>query len=86
MASDDETFGRAPSEMTSHDIDAYLSMARAHSATEDSRAWIADLEDMLRVAWRLMSDEQKDAFRGDSEVLAISEAAGDFADDQQAGF
>jgi hypothetical protein len=33
-----------------------------------------------------MTEEQKQAFRGDPEILAISEAAGDFADDQQAGF
>jgi hypothetical protein len=87
MTSDDANpaFGRARSEIEPLDIDAYLGMARAHSATDDSRKWVEDLEDIIRVAWRLMTEEQKQAFRGDPEILAISEAA-DFADDQQAGF
>lgn len=54
----------------------YLGFARAHGATSDSRQWITDLEDMLRVAWTLMTREQLTEFRGHPDILAIEEAAG----------
>ena len=54
----------------------YLGFARAHGATSDSRQWISDLEDMLRVAWVLMTPDQLAEFRGHPDILAIEEAAG----------
>jgi hypothetical protein len=53
-----------------------LAYARAHGATSDTREWIADLESMLAVAWHLMTEEQRSAFRQHPEVLAVIEAAG----------
>jgi hypothetical protein len=79
MAMDNETDG-------SRDIEAYLALARAHGETSDTREWVADLEDIARVAWRLMTEDQKAAFRLDAEIVALAEATGDFADEQNADF
>lgn len=57
-------------------LEDYLRYARAHSDTSDTRQWVADLEDMLRVAWDLMTPEQKAAFRGHPDILAIEDAVG----------
>lgn len=57
-------------------LDDLLGCARAHGATSDTRQWIADLENMLAVAWDLMTEEQRSAFRQHPEVLAMIEAAG----------
>lgn len=54
----------------------YLGFARAHADTSDTRRWVEDLEDMLRVAWELMTPEQQAAFRGHPDVLALEEAVG----------
>lgn len=54
----------------------YLGFARAHADTADTRQWVEDLEDMLRVAWDLMTPEQKKAFRGHPVILAIEEDVG----------
>jgi hypothetical protein len=70
----------------SADIDTYLAMARAHGETADTRDWVGDLEDIARVAWRLMTEDQKAAFRLDPEILALAEATADFADEQNADF
>ena len=58
------------------ELEVLLGCARAHGATSDTREWIADLECMLQVAWDLMTEEQRSAFRQQPEVLAIIEAAG----------
>ena len=50
--------------------------ATAHGETSDTRQVIGDLSDMLRAAWRLMTPEQRTAFREDPDVLGIAEAAG----------
>lgn len=54
----------------------YLGFARAHADTADTRQWVSDLTDMLRVAWDLMTPEQQAAFRGHPDVLAIEDAVG----------
>ena len=54
----------------------YLSYARAHGDTGDSRQVQADLEDMLRVAWTIMTPEQRDAFREHADILALEDAVG----------
>ena len=54
----------------------YLGFARAHADTADTRQHIQDLEDMLRVAWDLMTPEQHDLFRGHPDILALEEAVG----------
>jgi hypothetical protein len=61
-------------------LDHYLGFARGHGETADTRQWIADLEDMLRVAWGLMTPEQRAAFREHPDVLSIAEAAGEEPD------
>jgi hypothetical protein len=57
-------------------LEDYLGYARAHADTSDTRQWVTDLEDMLRVAWDLMTPEQKAAFRGHPDILAIEDAVG----------
>ena len=42
--------------------------------------------DIARVAWRLMTEDQKETFKAEPEILAITDAFGDFADDQNADF
>ncbi|WP_459674477.1 hypothetical protein [Acidisoma sp. 7E03] len=68
------------------DIESYFALARIHGETADTAQRIADLEDIGRVAWRLMTPEQKTLFRSEPEVLAIADSFGDFADDQNADF
>jgi hypothetical protein len=61
-------------------LDAYLGFARGHGEMADTRQWIAALEDMLRVAWELMTPEQQAAFREHPDLLSIAEAAGEEPD------
>lgn len=51
----------------------YLRFARAHADTSDTRQWVSDLEDMLRVAWDLMTPEQRAAFCGHPDILALED-------------
>lgn len=53
-----------------------LRSARLHGESTDTRQWVDNLERMLAVAWDLMSDAQRQAFREHADVLAIVEAAG----------
>ncbi|MDO9713472.1 hypothetical protein [Paracraurococcus lichenis] len=61
-------------------LDDILGFARSHGEMMDTRKWVADLEDMLRIAWDLMTPEQQVAFREHPDVLALAEAAGERAD------
>ena len=54
----------------------YIDFARAHGDTGDSRQVLEDLEDMLRVAWEIMTPEQHAAFRDHADILALEEAVG----------
>jgi hypothetical protein len=56
------------------DLADYLGYARAHADTSDTRQWVSDLEDMLRVAWDLMTPQQRATFRGHPDILAIEDA------------
>jgi hypothetical protein len=58
------------------DLADYLVFARARAETSDTRQWVSDLEDLLRVAWCLMTPEQRSAFRGHPDVLALVDAVG----------
>ena len=69
-AVDDEN--RAPG----RELRDYVAFARAHGDTGDSRQVAEDLEDMLRVAWEIMTPEQRDAFREHADILALEEAVG----------
>jgi hypothetical protein len=71
--------GGAPAE-GEPDLDHYLGFARGHGETADTRQWIADLEDMLRIAWGLMTPEQRAAFREHPDILSVAEAAGEEPD------
>ena len=55
----------------------YPALARVHGETSDTRRWVADLEDPIRVAWDLLTAEQKPAFCAHPDVLALQEAAGE---------
>lgn len=57
-------------------LSEYLGFARAHADTSDTRQWVSDLEDMLRVAWGLMTPEQKARFRDHPDILALEDAVG----------
>lgn len=59
-----------------NDIERLLGMARAHGETSDTHGWVSDLEDMLRVAWGLMTVSQQEAFCTHPDILAVAEAAG----------
>jgi hypothetical protein len=63
-----------------HGLEHYFGFARGHGEMADTRQWIADLEDMLRVAWGLMTLEQRTAFREHPDILSIAEAAGEEPD------
>lgn len=54
-----------------------LRMAQMHGETSDTRQWIDNLERLLGVAWDLMTETQRQAFREHADVLAIAEAAGE---------
>jgi hypothetical protein len=58
------------------DLSEYLRFARAHADTADTRRWVEDLEDMLRVAWDLMTAEQRAAFRDHPDILALEDEVG----------
>ncbi len=75
-----------PDDLDPDDIESYLAMARIHGEESDTHEWVSDLEDIARVAWRLMTDDQKETFKAEPEILAITDAFGDFADDQNADF
>lgn len=75
-----------PKGLNPGDIEGYLAMVRVHGEASDTHEWISDLEDVARVAWRLMTEEQKEIFRAEPEILAITDAFGDFADGQNADF
>jgi hypothetical protein len=75
-----------PVDLDPDDIESYLAMARVHGEESDPQDWVSDLEDIARVAWRLMTEEQKETFKAEPEILAITDAFGDFADDQNADF
>lgn len=75
-----------PAGFDADDIESYLALARIHGETADPTQRIADLEDLARVAWRLLTGEQKALFKAEPEILAISDNFGDFADIQNADF
>ena len=77
---------RDPEDLDPDDIESYLAMARVHGEASDTHEWISDLEDIARAAWRLMTEDQKETFKAEPEILAITDAFGDFADDQNADF
>lgn len=58
-------------------IDDLLRCAQMHGETTDTRQWVDNLERMLAVAWDLMSEDQRQAFREHADVLAVAEAAGE---------
>ena len=84
MATNDSKLGSE--DLDPDDIESYLAMARVHGEESDTHEWISDLEDIARVAWRLMTEDQKELFKAEPENLALSDAFGDFADDQNADF
>jgi hypothetical protein len=84
MATNDTELG--PYDLDPDDIESYLAMARVHGEDSDTHEWISDLEDIARVAWRLMTEDQKATFRAEPEILAITDAFGGFADDRNADF
>jgi len=84
MATSDSKFD--PDDFDEEDVESYLALARLHGETAGEDEGIVALEDIVRVAWRLMSEEQKETFRAEPEILALTDNFGDFADDQNADF
>jgi hypothetical protein len=58
-------------------VDDLLRFAQMHGETTDTRQWVDNLERMLGVAWDIMTEDQRRAFREHADVLAIAEAAGE---------
>jgi hypothetical protein len=69
MNAEDSNDARQPE----RSLDDYLGLACAHADTADTRQWVTDLEDMLRVAWELMTPTQRDAFRSHPDLLALDD-------------
>lgn len=84
MASSDSRLG--PDDFDEEDIESYLGLARMQEEMVDMNERVSALEDMARVAWRLMTEDQKDIFRAEPEIIALTDTFGDFADDQNADF
>lgn len=59
------------------DIDDLFRSVRAHAQMTDTRDWIETLERMVRVAWNLMTPDQRKRFCEDPEITAIAEAGGE---------
>lgn len=75
-----------PDQKQEPEIETYFAMARIHGDTAGADQRIADLEDLARVAWRLLTPAQKTLFHAEPETLAIADSFGDFADEQNADF
>jgi hypothetical protein len=75
-----------PNDLDETDIETYLALARVHGEERSPGERIATLEDIVRAAWRLMSEEQKEAFRTEAEIASLTDSFGDYADDQNANF
>lgn len=58
-------------------MESLLRDAQMHAETSDTRQWVDNLERMLAVAWDLMTEDQRQAFREHADILAIAEAAGE---------
>ena len=58
-------------------LEDLLRCAQLHGETTDTRQWIESLEQMIGVAWELMTEQQRTAFCEHGDVLAIAEAAGE---------
>lgn len=58
------------------DLADCLGFARAYADTSDTRRWVSDLQDMLRIAWDLMTPEQKAAFRDHPDIRALEDSVG----------
>lgn len=76
MGTGDASTGDMDDAAPEHKLSDYLGFARAHADTSDTRQWVSDLEDMLRVAWELMTPEQQAQFREHPDILAIEDAVG----------
>ena len=71
-----DTTGTSDEPLPERDLSDYLGFARAHADTADTRRWVEDLEDMLRIAWKLMTPEQQAAFRSHPDILALEDEVG----------
>lgn len=59
------------------DLDHLFRLVRAHGQITDTHNWIDNLERMVRVAWNLMTAEQRKKFFEDPDITAIADAAGE---------
>jgi hypothetical protein len=63
------------------DIEDFIEAARAHGSVEDPEHEISDLQDLLRVAWGLMSESQREAFvESDEAQMVLDAGVGDAED------
>ena len=62
------------------DVDTYTHAAFVHGEESEGDHEVGDLQDLLRVAWRLMTDEQKIEFFFTDEAKAVLTAAGTLKD------
>jgi hypothetical protein len=53
------------------EIEEYLTAAMNHGDNSEDDQEIGDLQEMLRVAWEIMTPQQRDQFRNDPCPLGI---------------
>jgi len=66
-----------PGRKGTQSIEDLMRYAQMHGETTDTRQWVDNLERLIGVAWELMTEDQRQAFREHADVLAIAEAAGE---------
>jgi hypothetical protein len=57
------------------DIEFYIKSAQQHGEGSEPDHEVGDLQDFLRVMWRLLTPDQRKAFAQDEEVHATLEGA-----------
>lgn len=68
-----------------HDIETYISAAQQHGEDSEPDHEVGDLQDMLRVVWKLLTPQQKAAFRESEAALSTLEMGGSdyFTDEEE---
>jgi hypothetical protein len=72
--------------MAEPDIETYIKAAEQHGEDEHPDHEVGDLQDYLRVAWSLMTGEQRAKFAASADVRATyAHALGEEPDDEADG-
>lgn len=58
------------------DIETYIKAAQQHGEDDEPDHEVGDLQDILRVAWEIMTPDQRERFAKDDAALAVLYAGG----------